>query len=266
MKTLKTILAILTLILVFSCSKDEAPQTPQVPTSVTATFLISKVTEPNSSFGTSTKFTYDASNKLTKIESNGVGNSSSSSISYNSIGKIEEVLYSYNLSLSSDKTSYLYNTQNQLIEKRNFKKNSSTFTYEYEYSIFYQYINNTIIIRRVNATSPNLTVSRSIIELDAIGNATKTIKYYGFTTLNPEGLIDNSETYTLDNKNNPYKNVPRELFIGSYLFYGQPNNVVKTDFSNSSTSRINTLEYNQDNFPVKVSNNNGTFAYEYIKI
>ena len=258
MKSLK-ILLILTFVSLFatSCSKDNDEQViePKAPV-----YLLSKITY---SATQNTKYFYDENNKLINEEStNNNGSVFRKTFKYNNSGKIIENLQvpTTGNSTAIEKLTYLYDSQNRLIERKLFTATTSApDEFALDYTEIYSY-NATNIEYKYKDGNSTFATNRVIFDLDPSGNFITATGYRNLTALDQVGILDYKSTSEYDNKKNPLQNLPEE-----YVFLEKTkNNRIKstTPQFNPSVATI-TYEYNQDGYPTKSISGNRTTTFEY---
>lgn len=266
MKTLKTLSILFAFaLLISSCSKSEDGSTQP-------TYLLSKISYKKSS--ETTVLLYNSNNKLISVESDLKGAFHYlTTIVYNSNGQIYETLQTPAPGGSGlEKTTYIYNADNKIIEKKYFTTAiDAPNDFKYTSSDFYEYNGNTIESKRKIKTD-NFFSRRSIYNLDSNKNVTNATFYKNMTEANPQGIISYSTNFEYDTKSNYLKSLPSEyMILTSYTFpIINNNNYTKATTPQNSTTVSNLVyEYNSDGYPIKRTTDeseNSITMFEYKKI
>jgi phage-related protein len=255
MKILKNTIAILVLIFISSCSKDDATsQVVQEPKPILTVLIKEKF-----SGGGTQDYVYDSNNKLTAINQpyfGTTGRSSLGTITYNAVGKIDEVAIDHSGGYKDSKEKYSYNIDGSLQKKELFELNTVSNIYEFSKSKVYSYGLNQVVEIVTNLNSKY----RNVYNYSTTGNLLKLTAYQNVTNANPTGDIDYEKVFAdFDDKKNTYLSLPKE-----YLF---PNNFVNNPLKEGS--RAYTIIYDSDGYPTKISGTvigSGYTDYDYKKI
>jgi hypothetical protein len=255
MKTLKSTFAILVLILLASCSKDDEPAPTQGEPKPNLTLLIKE----KFSGGGTQNYVYDSNNKLTAINEpyfGTTGRSSLGTITYNAVGKIDEVAIDHSGGYKDSKEKYSYNIDGSLQKKELFELNTVSNIYEFSKSRVFSYGLNQVVEIVTNLNSKY----RNVYNYSTTGNLLKLTAYQNVTNANPTGDISYEKVYAdFDDKKNMYLSIPTEyLFPIKFV-----NNALKDG------NRTYAIIYDSDGFPTKVSGTvlgSGYTDYEYKKI
>lgn len=189
------------------------------------------------------EYIYENGNKLSKIV-HGMGGYDKFTYSGNLITKVEWVDDKGVIGVIS---TYSYNTNNKLIERREYTAQSLESVSQYIYNSDGTVTINSKSRRSSNGVdSWNESIDKNYFDKD--GNLIKTEDGYG-TTL-----------FFYDNKNWPLKNV-----AGVYILYQSKNNIIKETHSNTygNSNTTWTYEYNNLNYPVsgtRVENGKSTLV------
>lgn len=255
MKTLKSTFAILVLIFLSSCSKNDEPTPTQVEPKPILTLLIKE----KFSGGDSQNYIYDSNNNLTDINQPYLGTTGRSSlgkITYNAVGKIDEVAIDHSGGFNDSKEKYSYNIDGSLQKKELFELNTVSNIYEFSKSRVFSYGLNQVVEIVTNLNSKN----RNVYNYSTTGNLLKLTKYQNVTNANPTGDINYEIVYAdFDDKKNMYLSISSE-----YLF--------PTKFVNNALKeggRTYTITYDSDGYPTKISGSvagSGFTNYEYKKV
>ena len=231
-----------------ACSSDDSPsQTPINQNGVLVKKMIyTSQDEPQDSpYNTTVNFTYNG-NKLVQ----GIDDDNYKSV-FTYTGDLITKIESFDNNTLDSQDLFTYNSSGKLTEYRYL---SFFDGYEHKYTYTYN-LNGTVTVAEFQGTIGNTTGDSS----------------YVYTYTNGELSSTDTNNYTYDSKNNPFKNVVGFQNIMSPEFtddfmiaFGRNHNIVATTIGSSTTEGIfSTYTYNSDNYPVtsttNANNPNGGF-------
>lgn len=205
------------------------------------------------------KYHYNKSGQLIKLET-----ATDPQMFDNTYHERNELMTSQNSTFSGYQI-FEYNTNSKLKTIKNYFKQNGT--WKYTSMIGLEYSGDDIITWNLYDAANVLTQFR-LYEYDNNGNVLKE-KYYSYlSNKNNDPQLISAVSYKYDDKENPFK-VFKEM--GQPGFYSNTNNIIESSSIlyeevpgiDKYSTHETRYEYNGNNFPVKVVDENIEYKYEY---
>lgn len=248
MKSIKFVISIILIAIIFSCSKDD----DNGSNVELQTLLKKSITNSQT-----TTYTYDGNNRATRFDAvftNPVSNYSGF-YTYNNSGQVSEVLYDTESSADDTKNVYFYNGSGQITKIETYLVSGGVSTLDSKSEAIYTTPEKISVYKTPSGEVPHLSVEYF---LDTNGNTTSQLSY------TPEGfLIVTTENSDFDTMHISSRSLPITSFVRNVNNYGT---VTVTPTGGSTSISTYTYEYNSDGYPTKRTTNTGSITTnEYIK-